>query len=38
MILGLVYGARFPVSPSPDEWSADLRAREEIDGLIGMLQ
>lgn len=34
MILGLVYGARFPVSTWPADWFADLRAREEIDVLI----
>ncbi len=37
MILGLVYGARFPVATWPVEWSAGLRAREEIDGLIRKL-
>jgi ADP-ribosylglycohydrolase len=37
MILGLVYGARFPVATWPGEWSAGLRAREEIDGLIRKL-
>jgi ADP-ribosylglycohydrolase len=34
MILGLVYGARFPVSTWPGEWSAGLSARGEINSLI----
>lgn len=37
MILGLIYGARFPVSTWPNEWLAGLHAREEIDGLIRKL-
>ena len=37
MILGLVYGARFPITTWPGGWSAGLRARDEIDGLIHQL-
>ena len=37
MILGMVYGAQFPVATWPEEWSAGLRARDEIDGLIHKL-
>lgn len=38
MILGLVYGARFPVSLWQKEWLDDLRARREIDRLIEKLK
>ena len=35
MILGLIYGAKFPVSSWPPEWSEALQARQEIEHLIG---
>lgn len=38
MILGLVYGAAFPVSTWPKEWLTGLNARAEIEELIGELQ
>lgn len=37
MILGLVYGAAFPVSTWPAEWLAGLNAREEIETLMRKL-
>ena len=37
MILGLVYGARFPVATWPSEWLTGLNARDEIDRLIRKL-
>ncbi|MES2438630.1 MAG: ADP-ribosylglycohydrolase family protein [Verrucomicrobiota bacterium] len=37
MILGLVYGAAFPVATWPAEWLAGLQAREEIESLIAKL-
>ncbi|MEO8613751.1 MAG: ADP-ribosylglycohydrolase family protein [Luteolibacter sp.] len=37
MILGLVYGAAFPVSALPAAWLRELNAREEISALIGKL-
>lgn len=38
MILGLVYGAAFPISSWPSAWLAGLNAREEIEELIGEIQ
>ncbi|MES2922874.1 MAG: ADP-ribosylglycohydrolase family protein [Verrucomicrobiota bacterium] len=37
MILGLVYGAAFPVSTWPAEWLTGLGARHEIESLIRKL-
>lgn len=37
MILGLIYGACVPVSTWPAEWLTGLRARIEVDALIGKL-
>lgn len=37
MILGLVYGAAFPVSGWPAEWLTDLSARAEAEELIRQL-
>ncbi len=37
MILGLVYGAAFPISTWPAEWLTGLNAREEIETLIRKL-
>ncbi len=37
MILGMVYGAAFPVSGWPSEWLADLKAREEVEALLRAL-
>ena len=37
MILGLVYGAAFPVSDLPSSWLSELNARDEISTLIGKL-
>lgn len=37
MVLGMVYGAAFPVSTLPAAWMTDLTARVEIEGLIGKL-
>lgn len=37
MILGLVYGAAFPVSTWPAAWLTGLNARGEIERLIGRL-
>jgi ADP-ribosylglycohydrolase len=37
MILGLVYGAAFPVSGWPAGWVADLNVRDEIESLIRSL-
>jgi len=37
MILGMVYGAVFPVASWPAPWLSDLRARQEIDELIQKL-
>ena len=37
MILGLVYGAAFPVSTLPAAWLSELNAREEISEFIGKL-
>lgn len=37
MILGMVYGAAFPVSDWPAEWLVELNAREEIKNLVGRL-
>lgn len=34
MILGAVYGAKFPISAVPDEWLSGLNARKEILELI----
>ncbi|MEO5913073.1 MAG: ADP-ribosylglycohydrolase family protein [Luteolibacter sp.] len=34
MVLGMVYGAAFPVSALPASWLSDLNARDEINGLI----
>lgn len=36
MMLGLVYGAKFPVSGWPSEWTRDLNARPEIERLMEM--
>lgn len=38
MILGLVYGAKFPVSGWRPEWLTGLRARSEIESLIELLE
>lgn len=35
MILGLVYGAKFPATTLPEEWLSRLNARDEIASLIG---
>ncbi|RYD34971.1 MAG: ADP-ribosylglycohydrolase family protein, partial [Verrucomicrobiaceae bacterium] len=37
MILGLVYGAAFPVSNWPAEWLSGLNARAEIGKLVGQI-
>jgi ADP-ribosylglycohydrolase len=37
MILGLVFGAAFPVSSLPASWLTDLKAREEITALIARI-
>lgn len=37
MILGLIYGAKFPVSALPKEWLSGLNARETIVELIRQL-
>lgn len=37
MMLGLVYGAKFPVSTWPPEWTRDLNARQEIERMMEML-
>lgn len=37
LILGLVYGACFPVSNWPAEWLNDLRCKSEVDELMGKL-
>lgn len=37
MILGMVYGAKFPVSGWPAEWTEDLNARAEIVRLMEMV-
>ncbi|MCP4717208.1 MAG: ADP-ribosylglycohydrolase family protein [Deltaproteobacteria bacterium] len=34
MIAGMVLGARLGMDSIPDEWLADLKAREEIEGLL----
>lgn len=34
MILGLIYGAKFPAADLPEEWLSDLNARETIAELI----
>lgn len=36
MLLGMVYGAKFPVSAWPPEWTRDLNALSEIDRLMEM--
>jgi ADP-ribosylglycohydrolase len=37
MMLGMVYGAAFPVSALPSHWMDDLHARQEISTLIDSL-
>lgn len=37
LILGLVYGAKFPVSALPEAWLSGLNAREKIAGFIRQL-
>lgn len=37
MILGMVYGASFPLSDWPSEWLENLKARDEIEELIRAL-
>lgn len=37
MILGLVYGAAFPVSTWPAEWLTGLKARAEIEKLVAQV-
>lgn len=37
MILGLVYGAKFPVATLPQEWRSELNARDTIAALIRQL-
>ncbi len=37
MILGLVYGTKFPATALPKEWLSGLRAHEEIARLIHQL-
>jgi ADP-ribosylglycohydrolase len=37
MILGLVYGAAFPVSTWPVEWLSGLKARAEIEKLVAQI-
>lgn len=37
-VLGLVYGAKFPITALPTEWLSGLRARSEILDLIGRLR
>lgn len=37
-VLGLVYGAKFPITALPAEWLSGLKARSEILDLIGKLR
>lgn len=37
MILGLVYGAKYPLSALPEKWRSGLLARSEIESLIQQL-